>query len=67
MQFGCNDIAKEYVIRNVSLKSTLSEKNLGVTIHKSWKPGVHIGNSVKKAKQMLGIRRSFKYRKKIHY
>ena len=65
VHFGYNNPDHEYVMGNVSLKSIESEKDLGVTIHSSLKPGVHIGNCVMKANQMLRmIRGAFKHRKK---
>ena len=65
MHLGYNNNSNEYTMNQEVLESTDMEKDLGVTIHKSLKPAIHIGNCVKRANQMLGmIRRTFIYRDK---
>ena len=50
------------------LGEVVEEKDLGVMIHQSLKPGVQVAAAAKKANQMLGqILRAFTYRDKEHF
>ena len=50
------------------LNASVEEKDLGVLVHESLKPGVQIAAAAKKANQVLGqILRAFTYRDKTHF
>ena len=64
MHFGYNNPCLEYTMGGEKWM-TESEKDLGVVIHSTLKPAVHIANCVKKANQMLGmIQRTITYKNK---
>ena len=65
LHVGRNNPEFTYTMNGVNLQSIDEEKDLGVVVHKSLKPGRHIAESVKKANRVLGIiKRSFTYKDK---
>ena len=65
IHFGYNNPEYPYSMDGKNLSSVDHEKDLGVIIHSSLKPAVHIAEKVKKANRFLGmINRTFKHRSK---
>lgn len=68
MHLGTTNTNHTYHLNGHELKSTVCEKDLGVHIHSSLKPSVHIAEIVKKANQILGLLlKSVTYRDKIYF
>ena len=58
----------DYSMGGQYLKKADHEKDLGLYVHESLTPSLHIAEAVKKANQVLGqILRSVTYRDKVHF
>ena len=68
LHLGSENARHTYYLNGQEIKSTECEKDLGVFIHSSLKPSVHIAEIVKKANQVLGqLLKSVTYRDKIYF
>ena len=68
LHLGGSNPKNIYTMDGKELGSVEEEKDLGVMIHQSLKPGVQIAAAAKKANQVLGqILRAFTYRDKTHF
>ena len=68
LHLGKANPKNKYVMDGHELDAVEEEKDLGVMIHHSLKPGVQIAAAAKKANQVLGqILRAFTYRDKTHF
>ena len=68
MHLGNGNIKYSYYMNGVLMKTTQCEKDIGVYMHPSLKPSVHIAEAVKKANRALGtLHRTLTYRDKFHY
>ena len=68
IHLGSSNPRNKYVMDGEELGAVEEEKDLGVLVHQSLKPGVQIAAAAKKANQVLGqILRAFTYRDKTHF
>ena len=68
LHLGRTNPRHTYVMDGQDLSASVEEKDLGVLVHQSLKPGVQIAAAAKKANQVLGqILRAFTYRDKTHF
>ena len=55
LHIGRNNASSSYIMGGKTLQAIDEEKDLGVIVHKSLKPGRHVSEIVKKANKTLGI------------
>ena len=68
MHLGSSNMGCEYTMCGEVLKTTETEKDLGVYLNKSMKPSVQVAEAVKKANQVLGqLLRAVTYRDKVYF
>ena len=68
MHLGNKNLKYTYYMDGKAMKTTESEKDIGVYMHVSLKPSTHIAEAVKKANRALGVLlRCLSYRDKCHY
>ena len=68
MHIGNKNLNHQYVMNDIPLKVTESEKDIGVYVQPSLKPSVQIAESVKKANRVLGmLLKNLTYRDKYHF
>ncbi len=68
IHLGANNMKFDYSMGGEYLKKADYEKDLGLYVHESLTPSLHIAEAVKKANQVLGqILRSVTYRDKVHF
>ena len=66
IHLGADNLQYEYSMGGIPLKKADTEKDLGLHVHQSLTPSLHIAEAVKKANQVLGqILRSVSYRDKV--
>ena len=68
LRLGKSNPRRKYIMDGKELGETEVEKDLGVMVHQSLKPGVQVAAAAKKANQILGqILRAFTFRDKVHF